>query len=84
MNAIGKFLERYLNFTPPALVRSRAVSQAIFEKFGVVCSEDAIAIRGDSAFIRADGMLKSEIALHKGELLARIAQLGGGTLADLR
>jgi hypothetical protein len=84
MNGITQFLQRYLNFTPPALVRSRAISKALFEKFGVECKEDWVAVRGDTAFVRVDGMLKSEIALHKTELLARIAELGGGTLADLR
>ena len=84
MNSIQTFLERYLHFTPPALVRSRAVSKAVSEKFHVVCGEEAVAIRGDIAFVRVDPMLKSEIALHKKELLARIKELGGGELADLK
>jgi hypothetical protein len=84
MNPLSKFLERYLHFTPPALLRSRAISRALFEKLGIVCSEDAVAVRGDIAFLRLDGMMKSEITLHKPELLKRIQELGGGALSDLR
>lgn len=84
MNAISTFLERYLHFTPPARVRSRAISMAITEKFNVECSEDAVDLRGDVAFVRIDSMLKSEIALHKKEILIRIKELGGGALADLK
>jgi hypothetical protein len=84
MDGIGKFLEKYLNFTPPALVRTRAVSKAIFEICNSVCPEDVVTIRGDVAMLRVSGVLKSEILLHKKEILARAKELGAGGLEDLR
>ena len=84
MNSIQSFLEKYLHFTPPSLVRARAVSRAISERFSVACAEDSVDVRGDIAFVRVDPMLKSEIALHKKELLSKIKELGGGGFADLK
>ena len=84
MVGLQDFLKKYLNFTPPALARSRAVSKAVQELFNIECAEGLVSVRGDTAFIRADGALKSEIALHKQALLSRINELGGGKLLDLK
>jgi hypothetical protein len=84
MNSIASLLKRYLNFTPPSLVRARAIQKVLLERFGAECSDGDIVVRGDVAHIRVSGSLKSEIAIHKTELLARINELGGGTLADIR
>jgi len=84
MQGIGNFLKRYLDFTSPTLVRTRAVSKAVGEKFNIECDERLVSVRGDIAFIQMSGALKSEIALHKKALLTRINELGGGSLADLK
>lgn len=83
MKTIQHLLEKYLNFTPPALARSRAVCKALEERFGTTFTDDMISIRGDSAYVSTNGVIKSEIALHKKELLERVETFGGGALSNL-
>jgi hypothetical protein len=84
MNGIGDFLKKYLDFTPPPRAAARAVALAVGERFGITLAEEMVAVRGGRAYIDVPGALKSEIALNKGALLARVRELGGGKgISDL-
>ena len=83
MQGIGDFLKKYLNFTPPARVKSQAVLKAITERFGVTLDEGAIEIRGNRIFVRANAALKSEISLNKKQILLRANELGAKGIEEL-
>lgn len=86
MQGIASFLKRFADFAPPERSLRRAVAQAVRERFEVPMTEEEVFIMGAGAFVGASGSLKSEIALNKKVLLARVGELTGGaqTLQDIR
>lgn len=86
MKGISDFLKRFADFAPPERSLRRAVAQAIREHFSITMTEEEVSIMGGGAYVGANGALKSEIALNKKALLARVGELTGGAqhLSDIR
>jgi hypothetical protein len=86
MKGISDFLKRFADFAPPERSLRRAVAQAIRERFSIAMTEEDVSIGSGGAQVGASGALKSEIALNKKALLARVGELTGNAspLRDIR
>lgn len=84
MNGIGDFLKRYLNFTPPEQALARAVAQVLEEVFQEPFTEKTVSIKNGTAFVSVDTILKSEIVFQKTKILARVRELVGGQITDIK
>ncbi len=79
MQGIQELLKKFLDFTPPAKTQARAIVRAFKECVDTDLNEEAITIRNGKAYLSVDTILKSEIALHKKELLAKTSTLLGNS-----
>ena len=84
MRGIGGFLERYKNFTPPSLTILRAVAASLKEVLGIDVSEKEIRVVHGVAHVAKQGIIRSEIALHKEAILSSIKEKTGDGLKDIR
>ncbi len=85
MLGIAEYLKKFANFTTPAQSAKRAVAKAVNEKFLTSLSEEDVTMRDGGAFVKASGVLKSEIALNKENLLSEVKKfLGTDAVRDLR
>ena len=84
MKGISEFLERFKNFIPPNRALTRAVQAALMEVLGIGFSEKEITVVRGAAKINAPGAVKSEIRLHKQEIIFHVHAKTGAVLRDLQ
>jgi hypothetical protein len=84
MDGIRSFLSRYLDFAPPEKVITRNAVKALEDVLGVKVDEERVSVRSGIVSVATDGILKSEIALHKARVIARLRELAGNTVTDIR
>ncbi len=84
MDGIGAYLEKFKNFLPPGRAVARAVQHALREVLSIEVEERDIRVRGGVAEVALPGVVKSEMRLHKDELLAAARAKAGPTLKDIR
>ena len=85
---INSLFEKYKHLTPPNHYLKKAYQEILEEMFDVVVREQDIIIRGNTIFLTAPPALKSELFLHKQEVLKRvqdkISKTSNTTITDLR
>ncbi len=84
MRRVGVLLDRYRNFTPPPLAAARALRGAIMETLGILIHERSIRVHHNRADILAEGIEKTEIILHKAQILSRTKSQVGDGIQDIR
>ena len=83
MQTISGFLERYKNFVPPRLAASRAVRAAVITVVGIDVGEKGVTLQNGRAAISTSGLQKTEILMHKGEILAAARAQIGDSIREL-
>ena len=84
MKTIGGFLERYKNFIPPSLAVSRAVCTVLKNHFNMEVAEKVVHVSRGMVNISLGGAQKTEILLHKKEILSAVRMLVGDSVRDIR
>lgn len=84
MQGITGFLERYKDFIPPRRAASRAVCAAVKEILGVELAESDVRVQNGVATISRSGPEKSEILLHKPEIVSLVRQKTGASFSDVK
>ena len=83
MKGISDFLKKYLDFTPPGRLKAQAVAQAITERFNHPLEVEQVLVRGSRVFVQTSSALKSEIVMHKTQIIERAKELGSGEIEEL-
>lgn len=85
---INSFFEKYKNLTPPNFHLKEAYREIIKDRFGVLVDDKDITIRNTVIFLNAPPTLKSELFLHKQEVLEKlknkISKTSTKIITDLR
>lgn len=83
MRTLSSFLERFRDFTPPSLAVARAVVRSLREILGITISESAVTFSHGVVRLSLGGAQKTEVILHKDELLAALRPLVGDSVRDI-
>jgi hypothetical protein len=73
---IQSLLERF-TFEPPEGTRKRAIIAAVSEVLGITIQAKQIRIQGSYAFIEARPIVRSELMLHKADILRKLRNTFG-------
>jgi len=86
MHGITAFLQKFAHLTPPERSIKRTVSEALRDVCDISLPESAIRVRGSAVTINTSSVIKSEIHLHRREILATISRKAplGVRVSDLR
>jgi len=84
MDLIGKLLDRFKGLANKDLNLKQDIIRAIKEKIGFDIVSSQIYIHNGVIYVRAESVLKSEIYLHKRDLLETLRASGHTQIVDLR
>jgi len=83
---VGDFLKRFKNLMPPDRPARKACRSAVKKICGVELSDGDVVVRGKVVFLLTKAVVKSEVMLHKEEVLIHLNKTLGGNQAieDIR
>lgn len=88
LKGIHSLLDRFKLIEPPEGVRKKAVMSAIEEVLDIRMTPEQIKIQGNTAYITGNSLLRSEIMLHKGDILRLLrnsfGELSRNPVTDIR
>ena len=86
MKRLHELLERFQNITPPDRAVRNATATAIKEVTGLALAHSSIEVQRGVLYIKTKPVIKSEILLHKREILSAIKDelKGTKTMVDIR
>ncbi len=84
MKTISSLLSRFKDFTPPSLAVVRAVRGILKEKFSIDVPERSIRYSHGTAHIAQGGVQKTEILLHKQEIISAVRAVVGDGFRDIQ
>jgi hypothetical protein len=71
---IKDYLKKFENFLPPETRMRRAIATAIKDATGIEIDSKNISVRGKTIFVNAPSIIKSELMMKQGKIIAKIKE----------
>lgn len=85
MKSIADLLAKYKNLKPTDGIKKEAVIEVLRKKFDLVLKKDDLSVTNNVVYLKCSPQLRSEIYLHKADLMADLREiLGDELIRDLK